>query len=311
MKKLLALALLLALLAFPGHSEEDEITVVASFYPVYIMAANVLEGVEGVQLTSMTAPTTGCLHDYQLLVSDMRALAQADLFLINGAGMEAFLPDVTDQFPSLLVVDCSQGAALLCYDEAHEHDHDDHHDDPEDSHGHDHDHGEFNPHIWLDPENAVVMTGNIAQALALALPNQAEKIQANAEAYAARLRALDEELHAALQALPQRDIVTFHESFPYFANAYGLHIAAVVTMEPDAPLSPRMVEEVVEKVRAAGNPPLFAEPQYPSAALRAISLETGAPVYVMDPLSTGTGRLTDYEDVLRSNAAILIDALNK
>ena len=306
MKKFLCFLLLLTMLPFaPAKGEEEEIAIVASFYPVYIIAANVLEGVEGVHLSAMTPPSAGCLHDYQLLVSDMRALAQADLFLINGAGMEAFLPQVTGQFPALQVVDCSHGIALLCNEEEH------HHHSHEEEGGHHHEEEEYNPHIWLNPRNAIIMTENIAAALSELMPLQAEKIRQNARQYAARLEALDAEISAALQSLPHREIVTFHESFPYFADAYGLHVAAVVTLEPDSPLSPRMILEIVEKVRVAGNPPLFAEPQYPSAALRAISLETGAPVYQLDPLSSGDGSLTGYEDTLRKNVAVLIDALSQ
>lgn len=300
MKKLLCLLTALCLLPCSLSLAQHSVTVVASFYPVYIMAKNVLDGVEGVDLAMMTAPSTGCLHDYQLLTSDMRTLSRAQLFLINGAGMETFLPDVQAQFPHLPIADCSSGVPLLCGEEEHDHDHD-----------HDHDHGEFNAHIWLNPKNAIIMTENIAAALSALLPGQAEKIQQNAALYSARLRALDQELAALISSLPRKEIVTFHESFPYFAEAYGLQVVAVVALEPDAPLSPRMVKDVVEKVQAAGNPPLFAEPQYRSAALQAISQETGAPVFTLDPMVTGDGSLTAYEDAMRRNGQVLSAALGR
>ena len=309
MKKIICILLALMLLPLaPALAEGQERTIVASFYPIYIMAKNVLEGVEGVRLSVMTAPSTGCLHDYQLLISDMRALSQAEIFLINGAGMEAFLPDVLPQFPDLEVVDCSRGVPLLCNEEAHDHDHG-HEEAEEDHHDHDHDHGEYNPHIWLAPKNAIRMVENMASALALALPEAADRIEKNAAAYIARLTALDAELKAAIETLPQRDIVTFHEAFPYFADAYQLHVVAIVALEPESPLSPRMVEQVVEKVRAAGNPPLFAEPQYQSPALTAISQETGAPVFILDSMVTGPDTLTAYEDAMRENLQVLRQAL--
>ena len=112
-------------------------------------------------------------------------------------------------------------------------------------------------------------------------------------------------------ALTRRQIVTFHEAFPYFAAAYDLEVVAVVALEPDEPLSPRMLARVVEQVRAAGNPPLISEPQYEGSALRAVAQETGAPVYELDPLVTGDGALTAYEDVMRKNAQTLIEALGE
>lgn len=294
MKKALCLLLALLLPLSGCVAGAEEITIVASFYPVYVLAENVLEGVEGVQLVCMTAPTTGCLHDYQLLTSDMRTLAGAAALLINGAGMEGFLPDVTAQLPQLPIIDCSQGIELMVEEaEAHE--------------GHDHE--AVNAHIWLAPKNAMQMVRTMADALQAQIPQAAEQIAANADGYIQRLEALDAELAAAISALPRKEIVTFHEAFPYFAQAYGLRVVAVVALEPEEPLSPRLLAQVVDQVRAAGNPPLFSEPQYENAALRAVSQETGAPVFELDPLVTGDGALTAYEDVMRQNLTVLQEAL--
>lgn len=284
-------ALLLALLLLPlggcGASAED-ISVMATFYPVYVLAENVLEGVEGVTLSSMTPPSTGCLHDYQLLTSDMRALGKAKALLINGAGMENFLPDVQGQFPQLKIVDCSQGVELM-----------------------EEEGGGFNAHIWLAPQNAVRMVENLRDGLTALLPESAEKISANAEGYIARLNALDAELAETIAALPQKKIVTFHEAFPYFARAYGLEVVAVVALEPDEPISPRMLKQVIQTVKDAGCPPLFSEPQYENTALRTVAAETGAPIYELDPLATGGGEMTAYEDTMRKNLAVLREALGQ
>ena len=110
-------------------------------------------------------------------------------------------------------------------------------------------------------------------------------------------------------ATSSRKMVTFHDSFPYFAHAYGLDIVAVVSLEPDEPLSPKMLTEVVNTVQEAGSPPLFAEPQYKNAALEVIGRETGAPVYLLDPMVTGDGSLTAYEDTMLKNLQTLLDAL--
>ncbi|MBR4539614.1 MAG: zinc ABC transporter substrate-binding protein [Clostridia bacterium] len=297
MKKAFALLLALLVVSLSGcGAVAEDVSVMATFYPVYILAENVLDGVEGVTLSSMTPPSTGCLHDYQLLTSDMRALAKCSALLINGAGMETFLPDVTGQFPDLTVIDCSQGVELLTEEE---------------DHGHDHEQVTYNAHIWLAPENAIQMVRNLRDGLSALLPDQKDRIAENAEAYIAKLSALDEELRAAVEPLPRKQIVTFHEAFPYFARAYGLEVAAVVALEPDEPISPRMLKQVIEKVRAAGNPPLFSEPQYENTALRTVAQETGATVYELDPLVTGDGAKTAYEDVMRKNLTVLLTALGQ
>ncbi|MBR5109937.1 MAG: zinc ABC transporter substrate-binding protein [Clostridia bacterium] len=295
MKKIISLliAFLLLLPLVGCGAGAEEVSVMATFYPVYVLARNVLDGVEDVKLSSMTPPSTGCLHDYQLLTSDMKALAKAKALLVNGAGMESFLPSLEEQFPSLTIIDCSQGVELIAEQESKD----------------EHEHGEYNAHIWLDPRNAIQMVNNLQTGLSELLPDSADQIRANAEAYKARLTALDDELRQAISVLPKKTMVTFHEAFPYFAKAYGLEVAAVVTLEPDEPISPRMLKQVIQKVKDAGSPPLFSEPQYENTALRTISQETGVPVYELDPLVTGDGALTAYEDTMRKNLSVLQEAL--
>ena len=286
LKRFLALLLVFLFPVLPALGE----TVTASFFPVYLMARNLTDGIEGLEVHSLTAPDTGCLHDYQLSTGDLKALEDSKLFLICGAGMEAFLPMVQRAYPDLPLADASAGLTLLPSESGET---------------------EFNAHIWLDPKNAVQMVENLRAALAELLPESAERINQNAREYTARLTALDQELAAAISALPHKQIVTFHEAFPYFAAAYGLEVVAVVALEPDEPISPRMLAQVADKVRAAGNPPLFSEPQYEGAALRAIAQETGAPAYELDPLVTGDGALTAYEDTMRRNLAVLEEALGE
>lgn len=303
--------ILLALLALPAASLAE--TVVTSFYPIYLFTLNLTDGIDGVEVHNLAAPGTGCLHDYQLQTGDMKKLAQADVFLINGAGMESFLPGVTDTFPSLPVVNASEGIDLLDAEvegvviDAHDgHDEDEHHD-------HDHDDGSYNAHIWLDAANAQIMVANLAEGLIAALPEHADAIAANRDAYLIRLSALDEELTEGLADLPRKDIITFHEAFPYFAQAYGLNVAAVVNREPGDALSPARLAELVQVVRNLGAPPLFVEPQYDDMAARTLSAETGAPVYQLDPVVTGPEEnipLTYYEDIMRQNMTVLQEALH-
>ena len=301
MKKLLTLLLALMLLSVPALASAE--TVVTSFYPIYLFALNLLDGVDGVEVTNLTEPTTGCLHDYQLQTGDMKTLARADAFLINGAGMEGYLEGVFEAFPTLPVVDASTGVELL--EDCSDHDHDEHD-------GHDHDHA-YNAHIWLDVQNAILMVNNLADGLIAALPQRADAIAANRDAYVARLTTLDAEIDAALSTVSRKDIITFHEAFPYFAHAYGLNVAAVISRDPDDALSPRTLAELCKTVESLGAPPLFVEPQYEDKAAQTISRETGAAIHTLDPIVTGPAAapLTHYEDMMRQNLAVLLQALGE
>ncbi len=105
-----------------------DVIVVTSFYPMYIAAMNLLYGVDGVRLYNLSEPQTGCLHDYQLVPSDMELLSKADVFIVNGGGMESFLGDVTDAYPDLAVIDTSRDIHYAESEEEHE--------DGEDEEGH-------------------------------------------------------------------------------------------------------------------------------------------------------------------------------
>lgn len=311
-KKLLAALLTLLIFLSPALASAE--TVITSFYPIYLFALNLTQGIDGITIRNLAAPNTGCLHDYQLSTGDMKVLNKADVFLINGAGMESYLTRVMDTFPKLPVVDASAGITLLTEDGMDEyvddHDHD-HEEEDADDHGHHHA-GEANAHIWLDAQNAIQMVDNLADGLISAMPQYEAQIEQNRADYVSRLTALDAELKATLADVPNKNIVTFHEAFPYFARAYGLTVAAVVNHEPGDALSPAQLAELVRTIRALDNPPLFTEPQYDDMAAQTISRETGAPIYTLDPVVTGPETdvpLTYYEDRMRENMQTLLVAL--
>ena len=281
MKKTIALiSLLAALLLFPVLVSAQ--TVVTSFYPIYLLTVNLTQGIEEIEVHNLTSSTGGCLHDYQLSTADMKALSEADVFLINGAGMESFLDLVTEAFPELPVVDASVGIALL----------------PDES-------GEslWNAHVWLDVRNAQQMLCNLCDGLREVWPEYADALTDNRDAYFTTLSVLDEDLRLALADVPRKDIITFHEAFPYFAQAYGLNVAAVVALDPEDSLSPKRLATLIDTVRSLNNPPLFTEPQYESLAAETIAAETGAKIYELDPVVTGPldNAFTYYEDTMRRN----------
>ena len=284
-------------------------TVITSFYPVWLMTLNLTDGLDHIDVRNLAAPSVGCLHDYQLQPADMKALSRADLFLINGAGMETFLSVIGETFPSLPVVEASAGIPLLQENDAlgllEE--------SPEDDASGASSEGETNSHIWLDPLRAVQMAENLAEGLIQTFPADEPVITRNLNSLTDRLRALNEELTAGLSQLPRKDIVTFHEAFPYFAAAYGLHVVAVVNREPGETLTSYQLGVLAEEIKKLGNPPLFVEPQYEDLSARVLAEETGSRVWSLDPIVTGPAEnppLDYYEQVMRSNMQTLIEALS-
>lgn len=305
MKKSL-LAALLALLLFAScgcaAQEDGGVRIVTTFYPMYIFALNVTEGIEGVTVQNMADQSVGCLHDYQMQTRDMVALEGADALIINGGGMEQFMDKVISLRADLPVIDASAGIDMLpegdCEADGGHDDHDGH------------DQG-VNAHVWLDPKLAAVQVENIGEGLAAADPAHADAYRANAAAYAQRLLELDAELSAQLAQVAGASIITFHEAFPYFANAYGIEIAGVIEHEPGEDPGTREIAETCDLVTKLGIRALFVEPQYPQKAAETIARETGAGIYTLDPVVSGDGTKESYETIMRENARALLEALKQ
>ena len=295
--KVLSILLLVLSVAFVGCGGADKAAekktaepfcIVTSFYPMYLATINITDGVNGVEVYNMTKPQTGCLHDYQLMTEDMKTLEKADAFVINGAGMEDFMDKVTEQQKKLKVIDASRGIELI-------------HDDEGD-----------NPHVWLSVTDAIQQVRNIADQLKEADPAHADAYEKNAAAYIEKLTALKSEMHAALDNVPHKDIVTFHEAFPYFAKEFNLNIIGVVEREPGTEPTPTELQETIEQVNALPSKVLFTEPQYSPAAAETIARETGAKIYTLDPVVTGEATpqaKNAYIDTMKANMKVLKEAL--
>jgi len=296
--KILSLLLLVLSVALVGCGGTDKpaekktaepFRIVTSFYPMYVATINITDGVDGVEVYNMTKPQTGCLHDYQLMTEDMKTLEKADAFVINGAGMEDFMDKVTEQQKKLKVIDASRGIELI-------------HDDEEGD----------NPHVWLSVTDAITQVRNIADQLKEADPAHAAAYEKNAVAYIEKLSSLKSEMHAALDNVPHKDIVTFHEAFPYFAKEFNLNIIGVVEREPGTEPTPTELQETIEQVNALPTKVLFTEPQYSPAAAETIARETGAKIYTLDPVVTGEATpaaKNAYIDTMKKNMKTLQEAL--
>ena len=271
-----------------GGGKDGSFHIVTSFYPMYVATINITQGVDGVTVTNMTKPQTGCLHDYQLMTEDMKTLEKADAFVINGAGMESFLDKVVEQQKNLKIIDASKGIELLKDDD------------------------EENPHVWLSVTDAILQVKNIAEQLKAADPKHADAYEKNAAAYIKKLEALKAEMHAELDTVPNKDIVTFHEAFPYFAKEFGLNIISVVEREPGTEPTPAELQATIEQVKKLPVKVLFTEPQYSPSAAETIARETGAKIYTLDPVVTGEANdqaINAYIDTMKKNMETLKTAL--
>ena len=295
---LLSLVFLFSGCAPVSVQEKTGLSVVASFYPIWVLAANVVEGLEDVQLTLLTSQDAGCLHNYQLLPRDMKVLDGADILVLNGAGMEGFIEDAAKSFTQLTLVDTAENLHLIENGEhAHEHDH---------NHGHDH---SVNSHVWLDVDNAIAQTQVIAESLKAALPQQTEQIERNAAAYIDRLKVLKAEMESILEPVRGKKIVTSHDSFAYFAHEFDLHVEAVIQPDEETDPSAAHLGEICDLMESENIPAVFVQPDTTGSAPQVIAREVGAKLVTLDPLTGGELDAAGYERAQLNNARAIAEVL--
>jgi len=274
--------------------------ILAATFPVYQIARNLSQGIDGIEIDLMIPAGMGCPHDYALTPQDMRKLVRADALIVNGLGMEEFLgAPLGKANPHLKIIDSSRGIGWIL-------------------HTSDAERGEAaenkqipNPHLFASPRMAALLAANIARGLAEAYPAGAGRFAANAQAYIQRLNRLADDMAALGGRLPYRRIVTQHGVFDYLARDMGLEVAAVIQAHPGQNPSAAEMLAVAAAIRAKKAAALFTEPQYPEAVGAAIAREAGIVAARLDPAASGPEQapLDYYEQVMRRNMIVLEQTL--
>lgn len=292
----------LMLLSACGKKEEPKsdarLTVLTTTYPLYTVAKSLTEGVDGVAVERLATGNISCLHDYTLSVRDMKLIEGADLIAINGVELESFMSDALAAAKSP-VVDTSAGVELL---ESLTHHHEE---------GDDHDHGHYDPHIWMNPDNLSIMAGNLAEALFSADPENRDKYAANLETVEQAIDACQDQMEAALAPLSGMNVgglITFHDGFQYFADAFDLPLLAAVEEESGSEASAKEINDMAALVKKYRIPVIFTEKNGSNATAQAIARETGCAVMELDMLMGGSGEsVQDYLDGLSANLTTVVN----
>ena len=290
---------------------DDMLTVVTSFYPMYIATLNIVDGVKGVRLENLSEPQTGCLHDFQLTPEDMKLLSTADVFVINGGGIESFMSDVAKAYPKLDVVEACEDVALLSEDDADsDHDHD-HEADAESDSAHDHDHGDENAHAWMSVPRYRTMVKTIASHLAQKDEAHAEEYYANAEKYDAKLAKLEKEQDSLKSLTDGQNIVIFHEAYAYVADDFSMNACYLLDLDEERSVSAGEIKQVISAIKDDGVSVILAEELYGKSMGDTVSRETDVHVVYIDPLNRGEYDKDSYLDGMEQNIELIKDAFTK
>src|SRR4051812_32635484 len=279
----------LALAAATGPaSAQARLHVVASFSILGDLARNV--GGERVNVTTLVGPN-GDVHVYSPTPADAKRVADAKLVIINGLGLEGWLPRLVQSSGSkATIVTATTSITPHKVGSA------------------------ADPHAWQSVANARIYVDNIRAALSTAAPAEAEAFRSNAEAYQAKLDALDDEIRRAVgQISPERRrVMSTHGAFGYFAAAYGIEFIAPLGVSTESEPSARDIAKIITQIRQAKIPAVFLENVSDPRLIQLISAETGAKVggtLYSDGLTGEKGDAPTYIDMVRHNIKALTRAL--
>jgi len=267
---------------------QDRLNVVASFSILGDFVRNV--GGDRVDVTMLVGPD-GDVHVYAPAPADARKIADARLLVINGLGLEGWLPRLLQASGSKApIITAANGIAPLKLG------------------------SDADPHAWQSVTNAKKYVTNIRDALALADPADAERFRKNADTYLAKLDALDREVRDAIKQIPEsrRKMISTHDAFGYFAAAYGIRFIAPLGVSTETEASARDIAGIIAQIKGEKIPAVFLENISDPRLIRRISAETGAKIggtLFSDSLTAEKGDAPTYIDMVRHNIKALTSAL--
>lgn len=300
MKKIFLLLIVIPALLLAG-CETQQTDIAATTLPVYEFTQRLCQGT-GLTVSRLVTENVSCLHDYSLQVRQMRILESAKVTVLSGAGLEDFLSDALHLCPN--VIESSQGISLIHNEGHHHHEehHEDEHDHHEDAHGH---HHENDPHIWLSPLAAKQMAQNICSGLSQLYPEHKATFEANLIGLLKDLDALQAYGEDTLKDLSTRHMITFHDGFSYFAQAFDLEIVESVEEESGSEASASQLIELIALVDHYQLPAIFTEKNSSSAAADIIASETGCKLFQLDMAMSADS----YFDAMYHNIDTIKEAL--
>lgn len=276
------------------NDNSEEKSVVTSFYPIYIMSLNLMDGVEGISLTNLAENQTGCLHDYQLTTENMRLLEDASLFIVNGGGMEGFLEDMAKNYENLEIIYCnkeilSEDIVLPSHND-------------EDISEHEH---EENAHYWMNPDLYIKQVEYLAKMLSMWDPVHSTQYEENKNIYCDKIKKLSDRMDNELLELAGTHIISFHEAFHYLADKLSIKTDYTLDLDGETYLGAGEIADILEKAENSGISFLWAESSTKQSLLSLILKEGNGKTLVLDALIDGENDKNAYINGMEKNIETL------
>jgi zinc transport system substrate-binding protein len=284
-----------------------DIKVMASIKPVHSLVASIMEGVGTPSLIVQSAASP---HTYSLKPSQAGELQNADVVFWVGHELEAFLEKpietIATKAKSVELINADGIKKLTPRENGN---FDKHNDEPEPEAGHEHDE-EVDAHVWLDPQNALLMAAQIEKTLVAADPANAAKYTANAAKLKVDLAALQSEIETMLEPTKDKGFIVFHDAYQYFETRFGVKVLGSITTSPEVLPGAERLTELKAKLTNLNAVCVFAEPNFEPKLVNAIVEGTSAKTGTLDPEAAGIAEGPAlYGEMMRGIATSIRDCL--
>jgi zinc transport system substrate-binding protein len=305
-----------------GEVLTPDLKIVTSFYPLYEFTKNITG--ESVSVTSLV-PMGAEPHAFEPSPRDLTSIYEADLFIYNGAGIDAWAAKISADLikQGIPTMEMSEYVTLLGTEDHDQHeddhedeDHDQHEDDHEDEDHdqHEDDHGEFDPHFWLDPVIASSLIDVIQEKLSTISPELKSGFIANAKEYKLELAALNDKYTTSLSSCELNKVVTSHSAFNYLAARYGFEIESIAGISPESDPSPARIAELAEFVAKNNIKYIFFETLASPKIANTLASEANIDTLIFNPIEGLTKEQTangeNYLTIMNQNLEALVTGLN-
>lgn len=256
--------------------------IVTSFYPIYIMALNITDGAQNIELSNMADINTGCVHNYTLQTEDLKKLSNADILVQNGLGIENFMDKVTNSFSNLKIVNSTEEIKDFIKDD-----------------------DETNGHTWTSINNYIKQVEKIKNSLKELNSQNSSIYEKNADEYIKKLNSLNEKYKQELSKLKGKKVVSLNESFAYLQKDLELDVLEVHTDHEESTLSAEKLKSIIEKMKAENINIIIIDKDDNEKNANTLANETGAKIYKLNSCLKGEMNKDSYINAMNENLEVL------
>lgn len=258
--------------------------IVTTFYPIYIMAENITEGAQNIELVNMTDVKVGCVHDYTLSTTDMKKIENADVIIQNGQGLENFIDKILNTYSNIAIINSSENVSNIIKEN-----------------------GQNNSHIWTSITNYIKQVEEIANKLSVLNPENAEIYNTNKDNYIGNLQKLQDKYTKELGALKEKKAICLNEAITYLAKEINLEVTCVETDHEESSLSAERMKELIDEMKEKNITAILVGSEDNLKNAEILSEETGAKIYKIKTCLTGKMDKNSYINDMEQNLEQLKD----